>query len=78
MSLYYLSYVATELPIIGKIDILIPLFLNGLYFAILGLAGLLVGLQTNKLKQGIYSPLVLFIQHFGFSLGLIYGFIRKP
>jgi len=78
MSLYCLSYVGLELPVIGKIDIVIPLFLNSLYFAILGLAGLLVGFQTSKLKQGIYAPLVLFIQHFGFSLGLIYGFIRRP
>ncbi len=78
MSLYYLSYIGQEVPVIGKIDIMIPLFLNSLYFVILGLAGLLVGFQTNRLKQGIYAPLVLFIQHFGFSLGLIYGFIRRP
>ena len=78
MSLYYLSYINQELPVIGKIDMIIPLFLNSLYFAILGLAGLLVGFQTNRLKQGVYAPLVLFIQHFGFSLGLIYGFIRRP
>ena len=78
MSLYYLSYIDQEVPVIGKIDIMIPLFLNSLYFVILGLAGLLVGFQTSRLKQGIYAPLVLFIQHFGFSLGLIYGFIRRP
>ena len=78
MSLYYLDYVGLELPVIGKIDLVVPLFLNSLYFAILGLAGILVGFQTSRLKQGIYAPLVLFIQHFGFSLGLIYGFIKRP
>ena len=35
-------------------------------------------IQTGKIKQGLYAPLVLFIQHFGFSIGLLYGFIRKP
>ena len=78
ISLYYLDYVGLELPVIGKIDLVVPLFLNSLYFAILGLAGILVGFQTSRLKQGIYAPLVLFIQHFGFSLGLIYGFIKRP
>ena len=78
ISLYYLDYVGLELPVIGKIDLIVPLFLNSLYFAILGLAGILVGFQTSRLKQGIYAPLVLFIQHFGFSLGLIYGFIKRP
>jgi len=78
MSLYSISYLNTKIPVIGKLDILVPLFLNGFYFAILSLAGLLVGYQTKKLKQGLYAPLVLFIQHFGFSLGLIYGFLRRP
>ena len=78
MSLYSISYLNTKIPVIGELDILVPLFLNGLYFTILSLAGLLVGYQTNKLKQGLYAPLVLFIQHFGFSLGLVYGFLRRP
>jgi len=66
------------MPVIGELDILVPLFLNGLYFVILGLAGILVGYQTGKFKQAGYAPLVLFIQHFGYSLGLVYGFLRKP
>ena len=78
MSLYYLGYNNFELPIIGEMRIEIPIFLNLLYFVILGLAGILVFSQTKKTKQGLYAPLVLFIQHFGFSLGLIYGFIKKP
>ena len=49
MSLYYLDYVGLELPVIGKIDLIVPLFLNSLYFAILGLAGILVGFQTSRL-----------------------------
>jgi cellulose synthase/poly-beta-1,6-N-acetylglucosamine synthase-like glycosyltransferase len=78
ISLYSISYLELEIPLIGELDILVPLFLNGLYFAILGLAGILVGYQTGKLKQAGYAPLVLFIQHFGYSLGLVYGFLRKP
>ncbi len=78
MSLYSISYLNAKIPVIGKLDILVPLFLNGLYFTILSLAGLLVGYQTKKLKQGLYAPLVLFIQHFAFSLGLVYGFLRRP
>ena len=57
---------------------MIPVALNLAYFGIISLAGILVGLQTSKLKQGLYAPLVLFIQHFGFSIGLLYGFIKKP
>ena len=78
MSLYSISYLNREIPVIGELDILVPLFLNSLYFAILGVAGLLVGYQTGKLKQAGYAPLVLFIQHFGYSLGLVYGFLRRP
>ena len=78
MSLYSISYLELEIPVIGELDILVPLFLNGLYFVILGLAGILVGYQTGKFKQAGYAPLVLFIQHFGYSLGLVYGFLRKP
>jgi len=78
MSLYSISYLELEMPVIGELDILVPLFLNGLYFVILGLAGILVGYQTGKFKQAGYAPLVLFIQHFGYSLGLVYGFLRKP
>ncbi len=62
----------------GKVDLIIPVALNLAYFGIISVAGILVGLQTRKIKQGIYAPLVLFIQHFGFSLGLLYGFIKKP
>ena len=57
---------------------MIPITLNLVYFCIISLAGILVGLQTGKLKQGLYAPLVLFIQHFGFSIGLLYGFVKKP
>ncbi len=78
MSLYSISYLKLEIPVIGELDILVPLFLNGLYFVILVLAGLLVGYQTKKLKQAAYAPIVLFIQHFGYSLGLIYGFLIRP
>ena len=78
MSLYSISYLNREIPVIGELDILVPLFLNSLYFAMLGVAGLLVGYQTGKFKQAGYAPLVLFIQHFGYSLGLIYGFLRRP
>jgi len=78
MSLYYLSHSKIKLPFTGELDILLPIALNLSYFIVLGIAGLIVFSQTRKWKQGIYAPLVLFIQHFGFSLGLIYGFIKKP
>ena len=78
MSLYYLSYSKISLPKIGELNILLPIALNASYFAVLGIAGLIVLSQTKKWKQGIYAPLVLFIQHFGFSLGLLYGFVKKP
>jgi hypothetical protein len=45
---------------------------------VLGLAGLLVGTQTRSFKQALYAPLVLFIQHFGYSLGLLVGLLRRP
>ena len=76
ISLYYIAW--NKISILdNEISINIPHFLLGAYFGILGLAGLLVGYQTKKLKQGLYAPLVLFIQHFGFSLGLIFGFLKK-
>jgi len=76
ISLYYIAL--NKIPIFNnEISINVPHFLLGSYFGILGLAGLLVGYQTKKLKQGLYAPLVLFIQHFGFSLGLIFGFLKK-
>lgn len=78
MGLYSLSFLEIEIPLFGKINIMIPVALNLTYFGIISLAGILVGLQTSKLKQGLYAPLVLFIQHFGFSIGLLYGFIKKP
>ena len=78
MGLYSLSLLEVDIPIIGKLELMIPVILNLAYFAIISLAGILVGFQTGKLKQGIYAPLVLFIQHFGFSIGLLYGFIKKP
>jgi len=78
MTLYYISYKEIELPFFNKLSILIPITLNLLYFFVLGIAGIIVFSQTKKWKQGLYAPLVLFIQHFGFSLGLLYGFIKKP
>ena len=76
ISLYYISL--KEINLFGeKLDFFVPNFLLGSYFSILGLAGLLVGYQTKKVKQGLYAPLVLFIQHFGFSLGLLFGFLKK-
>lgn len=76
ISLYYISW--KEINLFGeKLTLFVPNFLLGSYFSILGLAGLLVGYQTKKVKQGLYAPLVLFIQHFGFSLGLLFGFLKK-
>lgn len=76
ISLYYISW--KEINLFGeKLPLFVPNFLLGSYFSILGLAGLLVGYQTKKVKQGLYAPLVLFIQHFGFSLGLLFGFLKK-
>lgn len=76
ISLYYISW--KEINLFGeKLPLFVPNFLLGSYFSILGLAGLLVGYQTKKMKQGLYAPLVLFIQHFGFSLGLLFGFLKK-
>ena len=54
----------------------IPLGITILYFVILGLAGLLIGKQTKSIKQALYAPIVMFIQHFGYSLGLIYGHLK--
>ena len=78
MALYSFSLSGIELPMIGKLNLMIPIILNLTYFTIIGIAGILVGIQTGKVKQGLYAPLVLFIQHFGFSIGLLYGFIKKP
>ncbi|MDG1544918.1 MAG: glycosyltransferase [Candidatus Poseidoniia archaeon] len=78
IGLYGASLSEIEIPLLGKLDLMIPIILNLSYFGIIGIAGIIVGLQTGKLKQGLYAPLVLFIQHFGFSLGLLYGFIKKP
>ena len=78
MGMYSFSLLEIEIPVIGKLEIIIPVILNLSYFGIISLAGILVGFQTGKLKQGLYAPLVLFIQHFGFSIGLLYGFIKKP
>jgi len=78
IALYAISYFELELPIIGNLEIIVPLFLNLLYFTIISFAGILVGIQTRNIKQGFYAPLVLFIQHFGFSVGLLYGFLKKP
>ena len=57
---------------------LLPAALNAAYFGVLGMAGLLVGAQTRSFKQALYAPLVLFIQHFGYSLGLLIGLLRRP
>ncbi|MFL2943755.1 MAG: glycosyltransferase [Candidatus Poseidoniales archaeon] len=78
LALYSISFAKIELPLTGKVDLIIPVALNLTYFGIISVAGILVGLQTKKIKQGLYAPLVLFIQHFGFSIGLLYGFIKKP
>ena len=78
MSLYYLSLSNSQIPFVGNVDLMIPIILNLAYFGVISLAGVLVGFQTGKVKQGLYAPLVLFIQHFGFSLGLLYGLIKKP
>ena len=78
LTLYSISFAKIELPLTGKVDLIIPVALNLTYFGIISVAGILVGLQTKKIKQGLYAPLVLFIQHFGFSIGLLYGFIKKP
>ena len=78
MTLYSISLSNIELPVIGKLDLMIPIILNLAYFTTISIAGILVGVQTGKVKQALYAPLVLFIQHFGFSIGLLYGFIRKP
>ena len=78
IGLYGLSLLEIEIPVIGTLEIMIPVVLNLAYFGIISLAGILVGFQTGKLKQGLYAPLVLFLQHFGFSTGLLYGFIKKP
>ena len=78
MSLYYLSLSNSQIPFVGNVDLMIPIILNLAYFGIISLAGVLVGFQTGKVKQGLYAPLVLFIQHFGFSLGLLYCLIKKP
>tara|TARA_B100000902_G_scaffold341024_1_gene344200 strand:- start:12702 stop:13712 length:1011 start_codon:yes stop_codon:yes gene_type:complete len=78
LALYSISFAKIELPLTGKVDLIIPVALNLTYFGIISAAGILVGLQTRKIKQGLYAPLVLFIQHFGFSIGLLYGFIKKP
>ena len=78
MGMYSFSLLEIEIPVIGKLEIIIPVILNLSYFGIISLAGILVGFQTGKLKQGLYAPIVLFIQHFGFSIGLLYGFIKKP
>ncbi|OIR21576.1 MAG: hypothetical protein BEU01_02455 [Marine Group III euryarchaeote CG-Epi4] len=78
IALYSISFAKIELPLAGKVDLIIPVVLNLAYFGIISAAGILVGLQTRKIKQGLYAPLVLFIQHFGFSIGLLYGFIKKP
>ena len=59
------------------VPIKIPLGITILYFAILGIAGVLIGKQTKSLKQALYAPIVMFIQHFGYSMGLIYGHLKR-
>ena len=73
MTLYALAW---RQPV--AVPWLLPVALNVAYFGVLGLAGLLVGVQTRSLKQGLYAPVVLFIQHFGYSLGLLVGLLRRP
>ena len=75
MTLYALAW-WQPLPV--AVPWLLPVALNVAYFGVLGLAGLLVGIQTRSLKQGLYAPMVLFIQHFGYSLGLLVGLLRRP
>ena len=75
MTLYALAW---RQPLPVAVPWLLPVALNVAYFGVLGLAGLLVGGQTRSLKQGLYAPMVLFIQHFGYSLGLLVGLLRRP
>ncbi len=78
MALYGLALREHALPGVGTVPWQLPVALNLLYFAVLGLAGLLVGWQTRAWKQGGYAPVVLFLQHFGYSLGLLVGLVKKP
>ena len=75
MTLYALAW-WQPLPV--AVPWLLPVALNVAYFGVLGLAGLLVGVQTRSPKQARYAPMVLFIQHFGYSLGLLVGLLRRP
>ena len=61
----------------NRVPIEIPLGITMTYFAIIITAGLLIGKETKSLKQALYAPIVMFIQHFGYSMGLIYGHLRR-
>ena len=74
IALYALAW---RQPLPVAVPWLLPATLNAAYFGVLGLAGLLVGAQTRSFKQAFYAPLVLFIQHFGYSLGLLVGLLRR-
>ena len=55
----------------------VPLALTLFYFVTIGLAGIFVGLKARSLKTLVYTPVVLFIQHFIYSLGLFVGLFRQ-
>ena len=74
-SLYGLAW---RQPLPVAVPWLLPAALNAAYFGVLALAGLLVGAQTRSFKEALYAPMVMFIQHFGYSLGLLVGLLRRP
>lgn len=66
------------LPLLGQVgQYWLPLALTLFYFVVIGLAGLLVGFQARSWKMLAYTPVVLVIQHFVYSLGLMVGLFRK-
>jgi len=55
----------------------VPLSLTLFYFIVIALAGILVGYKDRSWKTLVYTPVVLFIQHFIYSMGLLVGLVRK-
>lgn len=55
----------------------VPLSLTLFYFLVIALAGLLVGYKDRSVKTLVYTPVVLVIQHFVYSVGLLVGLVRK-
>ena len=76
-SLAFSNYIEEAEYFHGLVPMIIPLRITILYFAILGMIGLLIGKQTKSIKQALYAPIVMFIQHFGYSIGLIYGHLKR-